>query len=48
MQEQAVLSTFSKKKVGRRKGGRGRQHRRIEWKSPQAQAQAQAQEHLPR
>ena len=31
MQERAALPTFPKRKVGRRKGGRGRQRRHIEW-----------------
>ena len=37
MQEQAVLPTFPKRNVGRRKGGRGRQLRRMEWISSQPQ-----------
>ena len=43
MQEQAVLPTFSKKKVGRRKGGMGRQRRCTEWLSPRPKHQHQHQ-----
>ena len=37
MQEQAALPTFPKRKVGRRKGGRGKQQRHSKWISSQPQ-----------
>ncbi|WP_310191969.1 hypothetical protein, partial [Pseudomonas hunanensis] len=48
MQEQAVFGYFfPRKKVTRRKGGRGQWRPHIKWISPQFQSQAKPTDHLP-